>query len=413
MQYSTIIRNKKNYSLSWDNIFILLILSFPICDILTGIFIFKIGLPESFIGSPSQLIRIIFINFGLLTIQPQKQKICIATLLWILLIESTTFFYVKSFSPFLSGLNYAIKLLYIIIFYFKAEEYCKSSYNKLLKFQSTIFDIAIIYALGIIIPSILGFGVASYSEGTFGQKGLLSSGNAIGIFLGVMNCLLILKRNKSIPDYISALTLSTSLIYLATKTALSLFIIGLLILFFKQRKTLRLIILIPIIGLIIINANTIIEMIYTVADVIIFRFENKDSLFSFLMSSRDIYISNAISEFLNSPIWILKFIIGGGAFMSFRSSFTDGMIFDTLENELFDIFFMYGLIGLTIYVNVIIYFSAYIFKRSRVLGIIFLLFCLHSIFAGHILFDGIPVIAAVLIIQMAKYIKVERKLFKV
>ncbi|WP_304419420.1 O-antigen ligase family protein, partial [uncultured Duncaniella sp.] len=397
---------------SWEKIFLGIIFAFPICDIITGFLIFRVGLPESFIGSPSQLIRIIFILFGLSIIPYRKQRICVAVLLWILAIESLSLFYTPSFVPFISGLNYGIKLLYIVLFYFGAEQYCAISHRALFKFQSTIFNVALVYALGVIIPTILGFGEGSYGEGTFGQKGLLSSGNAIGIFLGIMNCLIILKK-KSKTEYLKQLIISISLIFLATKTALLLFLLGLILILIKLKPAFRYLILIFILAIIVIYMDIIYDVVRTVADVILFRFDNRESLFSFLMSSRDAYVSDAITEFMNSPIWILKFFIGGGAFMSFRSQYTNGMVFDTLENEFFDIFFMYGIIGLVFYLGAIVYFFVKIEKKSSSLGFIFLLFCLHSILAGHILFDGIPIMSAVLIIQIAKYFTIECKEFNI
>ncbi|MDE5810034.1 MAG: hypothetical protein K2H59_07145, partial [Muribaculaceae bacterium] len=159
--------------------------------------------------------------------------------------------------------------------------------------------------------------------------------------------------------------------------------------------------------------DTIYDSISVIADVIIYRYENSENLFSFLMSSRDNYVSDAFNDFFKSGIWPIKLIIGGGAFMSFRPDYYSGMIFDTLENEFFDIFFMYGLVGLVIYLGIIFYELYRIYKVSTILSFLFLLFALHSIFAGHILFDGIPIMAGLLIIMMSKNSKQAKLSFNI
>lgn len=378
------------------------ILLFPICDITTGFMIFRMGISESFVGSPSQLIRLIFIATGFCVITHRQQKICLGILLWVIFIESFSLFYIPYIKLFVSGLNYSLKILYIVIAYFWINNYCNLDYNYFTKFKYCVLISACIYSFGIIIPTLLGISRATYHEGTFGQKGLIASGNAAGIYLGVIFCILTSQKIKISQTFIF-LSILSALILLATKTALGFIIIGLLLGIITLKKSIKYPIMIGTISLLLIFSPIIMEQLSIVADVIIFRFEHSDNIWSFLMSSRDDYIIDAFKEFYKSPIWIFKLIFGGGAFISFRSKYFSGMEFDTLENEFCDVLFMYGIIGIFFYLGIMIHFLKRIFNKSNILGFIFLLFCLHSIVAGHVLFDGIPTLAGILIIEIAKH----------
>jgi len=403
----------KSSRIAPENLLLWFILSFPIADILTGFMIFRLGMPESFVGSPSQLIRVLFLFSGFAIIPSHSLRKCLILFFWLLIVESFSFFYVPIISPFLSGLNYSFKILYIYVFYLWSNYFCENKRDNFNRFQKTIFKSTTIYSLGIIVPSLLGIGSASYGEGTFGQKGLLASANALGIYLGIISVIYSLKKNLSYTEKLCVILFLTALILLATKTAL-LFVVLIVILFLsKSKKIYSIPILLIIVFGIIYYSDILLSAFSTVADVIIFRYEKSDSFFSFLMSSRDNYVSNAFVEFFKSPIWFIKAIIGGGAFMSFRPSYYPNISFDTLENEFFDIFFMYGLVGLSIYLGVIFYELYKIQKNSFFLAFLFFLFALHSVLAGHIVFDGIPILACLLVVQMSKHYNIAKSQFKI
>ena len=182
MNYS-IKREDRNFLL----LKLFLILS-PICDLLTGICIFKLDMPEGFIGSPSQVYRIIFLFILFFRIGKRQVRICIILLLWMLFVESTCFFYIDNPLPFISGLNYATKIVFLLLLYFFVKIVLDSG-TPIVKILHVFLIAAFLYALGIIVPAILGIGVSSYTEGTFGQKGLYASGNALGIFMGIASVL--------------------------------------------------------------------------------------------------------------------------------------------------------------------------------------------------------------------------------
>ena len=173
-----------NYSIKREDSNFLLLKLFlilsPICDLLTGICIFKLDMPEGFIGSPSQIYRLIFLFVLFFRINKRQVRICIILLLWMLFVESTCFFYINNPLPFISGLNYATKIVFLLLLYFFVKIVIESG-TPILKILHVFLFAAFLYALGIIIPAILGIGVSSYTEGTFGQKGWLRSSHEASV----------------------------------------------------------------------------------------------------------------------------------------------------------------------------------------------------------------------------------------
>ena len=105
-------------------------------------------------------------------------------------------------------------------------------------------------------------------------------------------------------------------------------------------------------------------------------------------------------------------IIGGGVFMSYRTSYFEDMPFKQLEMDFFDIFFMYGLIGIFCYIGIILWCIRKSYNKGLVLFSLIIFFILHSALAGHILFDGVPMTAGVILVNILdrrKEVQVEFK----
>ena len=187
--------SNKIYRINTSDLLLSFILLFPIADILTGFMIFRLGMPEAFLGSPSQIVRLVFLFVGLSQIPTRDFNKCCKLIIYFLIIESISFFYINNITPFISGINYSFKIIYIYIFYLWTDYCCRHSKSFYKKFVKIIIVSAVLYAfLGIIMPVALGISKASYSEGTFGQKGLLASGNALGIYMGIITALYTLKE---------------------------------------------------------------------------------------------------------------------------------------------------------------------------------------------------------------------------
>ena len=390
-----LLSNKRNHWFKIKSIYyfpIIYLLLSPFADLITGIMILKMGMGEGFIGSPSQLIRIVFLISFFFLLNKRELLISIGVLLWLIAIESTAFFYIPSFSPFISGLNNSIKILFILLLYFATKQSLAHgiSYSKL---SNALLNSSMFYGLGILIPTFLGIGMTTYTEGTFGQRGLFASGNALGIYLGLTSFYALLRKNKTKYEKIQTIIIIAALSILGTKTALLCLGCAFIIFLSMQPKTIRLLFICLITGILILYYEKLIELFSTVFDVIIFLYDRKPTFFSFIMNSRDDYILGAFSDFFKSDIWFLKLCFGGGAFISFRPYYVDGMVFDQLETDIFDVFFMYGIIGAIAYLSCIGFFLTKAIKtKNMFLTLVTLFFSFHSILAGHIIFDGIPMI---------------------
>ena len=383
----------------------------PIADILTGICIFKLGMPEAFIGSPSQILRFLFLAFSMYFVKGKNLRIACILFIYLLIIEISSFLYTQSINAYMSGINYSMKILYIYLFYCIVSAISKKvddSYS--LRLIDIYLFSACLYSLGIMIPTFLGIGIGSYSEGTFGQKGLYSSGNSLNVFLGISFCISLLRKNKDYWEAIQCLLLLSAIILLGTKTAFLFIIVGLLIFLRSKSYKVRVFSVISVFVLFLYCFNDIAMLLGNIYDVVFYRFENRDDLLTFILSGRNDYISDAFMSFFQSNWWPLKLLFGGGAFLSFRDEYFVGMQFDTLEMDLFDIFFMYGVVGLTVYILVIVYALKICNRVSKVLSFLFFLFFFHSVLAGHVVFDGLPIISGMMLyFMLVRYESVKAK----
>ena len=122
-------------------------------------------------------------------------------------------------------------------------------------------------------------------------------------------------------------------------------------------------------------------------DVIFYRFKNKGTVFTFIMSSRDSFVKDAFREYDTTGFLVLRIFTGLGAFLSFRKPHTN-LGFDTLENDVFDIFFMYGLIGLLAYFGIILFALKKLVVKKQLEWLAFSsAIFVYSMIAGHSVFN--------------------------
>jgi hypothetical protein len=142
---------------------------------------------------------------------------------------------------------------------------------------------------------------------------------------------------------------------------------------------------------------SIIDFLSKVYEVVIFRYNNNDFL-SFIFSSRDDFVTDAFRSYYKTD-YILRFFTGGGSILSFQKP--DNFTYDTLETDLFDIFFMFGIIFALIYLSIILFFlhKAFVYKKYTMV-FIFLLVSFHSIMAGHVIFNGMSSIVVVMLMLL-------------
>ena len=78
-----------------------------------------------------------------------------------------------------------------------------------------------------------------------------------------------------------------------------------------------------------------------------------------------------------------------------------------------NVFFMYGLIGIFCYIGIIFWCIRKSYNKGWVLFSLVMFFILHSALAGHILFDGVPMTAGVILVNILDRRKEVQAEFKI
>ncbi|KAB1183219.1 O-antigen ligase family protein [Photobacterium damselae] len=391
---------------SFKKIIIIYVLIFlPICDMVNGYLVVNGILTSGGIGSPSQIGRLVAII--LFSIYIFKERINIywlgGALLLLLLFEIHGALYLQSVIGFIFGVTNSYKIFYLITSLVVFSKIIDNRYY-LIYFIKTLKINLYIVSGSIIIAFVFGIGNSTYGWGS-GTKGFFSSGNSLGIYIGSLAILyLSLYRYKLMKDYefYLFLIIPISLLFLSSKTALLLSAI--ILLYWLIVSRFRYLIIPLFILFISLYHNAILDKISVLFEVIISRYDNSADLFSFIASGRYGFVDNAFDIFYGSEPSILRYIIGMGSFVSYQNVDSLYVTYDTLETDFFDIFFMYGIFGVISYIGLYIY--IYIYTKSNKVWVLSLsLLFMHSLIAGHVIFNGMSCVALLSIFILSKYLK--------
>jgi hypothetical protein len=149
------------------------------------------------------------------------------------------------------------------------------------------------------------------------------------------------------------------------------------------------------------------DMFRVVFDVVVKRYENSESLILFLGSGRIGYVENAMQVFLAQSDIILRLLFGSGAFLSFQNP-DYVSIYDTLETDLFDVLFMYGLVGVSTFLTFFAYIG-YCLRKYFIFILAFTVLFFHSIVAGHVLFNGMSSFPIVMLFLVSSFLKTRER----
>ncbi|MGR5503033.1 hypothetical protein ACQKP3_20080 [Vibrio sp. DNB22_10_4] len=257
-------------------------------------------------------------------------------------------------------------------------------------FERWIVIYGTIVSVLVLLAYISGFHIANYSKG-IATRGLFVSGNGLGVVMG--SCALVLiHRAKSFGPktlvHMFLLLFTTALI--GTKGGLIFFLTGLLYLSFKGAARY------PIFSAIVacIAAYYLVapalEILGSVFENIIFKFNNIDNKWVLLASSRDQFILDAFQAVTWFDWYSVRFLTGAGAYFGYLDPLANVLtIRKLLENDLFELFFCYGILATVAYVALYFYaiVRAFCYKRFFYI-VLFSLIFLHSITAGHVVFNG-------------------------
>lgn len=373
----------------------------PIFDALTGFLVLSQIISENFIGSPSQILRGVILLLSFRFLSRKGMSLFFAFLLFFLFIEIISFFFHARIDGFITALVFTYKLLFPIAIYFALKNIIANKMLSLESINRLFFNSGFLYSIGIIIPFILGIGFSTYASGAFGTKGLYASGNGIGMFLGIISVFSYqqsINRTSNI-DLIKFSIILIALVLVGTKAAL-IFIVLLMLLYYSKRAfNTKLVLILSFIGILSYLGTQFFDAFSTVYDVVVYRYKTSDSFLTFILSGRNHTIENAFKEYSTEGSLFFRPFIGSGSFLSFRSPLKEIGIFDTLETDFFDIFFMYGIFGLSIYLTVLfkaIYMA--LKKKLTWLGIFICVVFAHSLIAGHVIFNGMSIMGVIMIL---------------
>jgi hypothetical protein len=384
-------------------VFILL----PFFDAINGYLVVKGIITSAGLASPSQLGRLSVSIFLVYIIAVKKLGVWpIFLFVYLFIVEVYSgLFHINQYG-FTYGVISAYKLGYLILLTMVLKHYSQTKEGMTQLGTFLKYNLFIIASM-LYFSTVTGIGNSTYGFG-FGTKSFFASGNGLGLYLGIGTLFLIGLKEYKIVDFSNktVLYLVISIALIGSKTALVLCIVNLVTIILLSKYRLIFIVLFSL--LLTLFLPKIIESLSILFDVILKRLDNTDNIIVYLGSGRIDYVADAFEKFFLTDPNPFRLIFGMGAFTSFQNPLKV-VIFDTLETDLFDLFFMYGILSVIFFLT-IIGFILYRLRKFKILFIGMLLLSLHSIIAGHVLFNGMSSVCFALFICVSNYLSIHRSL---
>lgn len=357
-------------------------------DLTNGLLVEIGAISEGGLASPSQvgrLLALMLIVFSFfLNKWPVHQFIFCS---YFLLVE----IFAGIIYPYLDGAFYGIMVSYKIIYLIILLIYFDNlkSNTEFLPFITSLLKINVLLVVSCVIFSfVTGYGVSTYHYGS-GTKSYFASGNGLGVYLGASALILRSAHHKVYGSRLNSFFIllpALALLLVGTKTSV-IFALALLSTFVSSARYF-VIAATAFLLLIVIFGTFFSSVLLGIFQVVLARYENSESLWTFLASGRDGYVTNAVETYFGQGLGVYRFLFGGGAVLSYQ--FPSSVVaYDTLETDPFDVFFSYGAFGLLMY----LLFSVFLLFQSHRVGLLLPAFLLmsHSVAAGHVLFNGMSV----------------------
>ncbi|MCC8172795.1 MAG: O-antigen ligase family protein [Parabacteroides sp.] len=194
-----------------------------------------------------------------------------------------------------------------------------------------------------------------------------------------------------------------------TRAAVGLFFIGLFLWFLRLPLKYKLPVLCAAGIVVWILWSPISKIIIASTEMISYRYFTSDvSLHSLFIGGRQYLFDRASAQFVTDGALWYRVVLGGGYFLSFRNPFNlDYSISSILEADLWDVFYMFGIVGLIAYTALFFYGLRFPRGKKRsadyILKIAWIMLFLHSALAGHVLQNGMSVMVLVCILIILKY----------
>lgn len=400
----------------WDLTICLIFFINPFVDAITGFIVLSDESAVGGLGSPSQLFRLLL--SVLMIIQIRKRSHLMTVLLFIIYLiclELFNFAFHADPTGLIVGVTYSYKTVFGLLMYFMLDKYLK---NNVFSFDKLIEDVivsGVIYSAIVLISDLAGISFGAYGA-DIGSRGVFASANGLGIYVGVCS-LVVIFRYYNRPNYKYLLfyaLMAYVMLGLMTRAAIGMLIIGLFLWFFRLSWKLKVPVLSFVAIVVCILWDPIFQIIIASTEMISYRFANSDmSLHTLFIGGRQFLFDRAANEFTYDGFLWYRIIIGGGYFLSFRNPFNiNYSISSILEADAWDVFYMFGIVGVIIYVLLLVY--PFTFKTNvkgstgYILKIAWVMIFFHSALAGHVIQSGQSVMVMVCLILMIKYKKNEK-----
>lgn len=387
--------------------FFLVIIALPIVDNLTGS-LFKLGIiGEGGIGSPSQLARFSLFLFAIWLLDFSKNENALKKILiifsYLMAVELFVAFYHFNFKAFLTGVVFSTKILFAFCCYFFIGAWLDGDKEKTILLIRKIIQYGTLCAFLVLLAYFSGFHISNYQIG-IATRGLFISGNGLGVVLGTASILLAYFSPKlTLLKLMHIMLLVGTTALLGTKASMIFSVIALAVLYMRLAKQNPLITAAFTVLFFYFLLLPLLEILQSVFENIIFKFNKIDNKLSMIASSRDVFIKDAFEQVKFESWYSIRSLFGGGAFYAY-TDFTLGGEFmrKKLENDLFELFFVYGLTAVAVYLG--LYFRALfqsLKNRNFIIALTLSLIFFHSATVGHVLFNGTSAIAYAFCLALA------------
>ena len=359
----------------------------PFVDLTTGYFIYH---NSSFLLSPSIFFRCIIIILLLIYLKKIRFPIILISILFI---DISNFFFYSKVPTLFFSIVFISKLIYfylLLIFFHRCAIINKFLVVNFLKYSSLLISAILILSFTFDI------GEPTYSYGDFGIKSYFPSGNALGFFLGVSICLFCIIKSYCkdfyFPFFFYVIILVGNLLVF-TKTSIVLSLFSFLIYSSFIIKLFFSIFFLNLIPYIINYLSLPITFIKKQLE----YWDN--SVFNLFFGNRLYNLSTMVDfDFWNNSLFSI--FLGNGFYIAHQNP--NIISHQTLETDLFDFYFSYGILGIIILFHILSKVLTFTHFNTFLLS---LLICFHIVWVGHSLLNGMSVIIILSFISSLKILK--------
>ena len=393
---------KKLFNNSYLVISLYLLFGFLI-DIMTNL---TINLSFS-IGMILRGLLLLYLILGLFIKYPKKENYFILGILGIFSIVFVSLKFNFESISYIFKYNYVLILLLFIYNLYKSED---KKINRNIITLSLIF-----YSLCIIFAWITKTSLDTYGISKVGSKGWFNSANEISAIISIIVPYLIINLEKRI-NFIEIFAIAISLfasILIGTRLPIIAFLISLLYLLIKKfiRDIKR-------------KKVNYVNILIFIAFIIVFvlKFKTTPMYKNLVVHIKYLKLNNPIDVFTNFKLFDhfifnerLSFLVNINKIMVpapiISKLFGLTNITKTVEMDLFDIFYRYGVIGFIVFIFVITYVIKKIKNRKKVNYLPITFIVISSFLSGHVILSPNVAIISVIVLANMLYEKERKKIF--